>query len=720
MTINDYIRTLSLQAQNAGLSEEGYFIQQLLQVQAGGSSTVIDGLISAATLNGDLGPAAFFTQMKYNAQNIITLQGGMGSQGATGVSGAAGAMGATGVAGTNGAQGATGVSGVASAAGDANSVQYNGGGGSLAGDSNFTYDGNQVRMNVIDSYGGLKVFGRGGTEASISIQPDNIEDGNSGQWIIYTNGSHLNNSQDFGIYNSAQGDASFVIQAATANVGIGTNNPQSDLDVAGTVHASGDVAFDQNITNPGLSVNTATHTYLLGDVNDTENGTVLSVVDSATAVIVGGNLNISGPYTITDSESEPSIDSNNRYLIAEGENVLAWNPTGVGVGTVSPSLPLEVVGSTGTGIAQFDFGTANEWVRFGTPDAYGRTQIWHTLPGGVIRTGALISDGDPFNAMGNGLVVYGPDAAGDPMDQNHYSIGRATYHEFYLLNYDNGANTKIFSADTSGINTTTDAGAPTFALDRTTGNVDVYGTANHHSNPITNVADPTNPQDAATKNYVDNAGGATGIQGATGVAGIQGATGVGGGSGGSQLTINQTADTSPGTTSTYGFILDDQSQSVFSVGGDLSNAVVYMQSWTNCSLEINKFGNNVAILPNGFEFGQVAIGKATPTAPLDVNGTANFNGNQINDVADPTNAQDVATKNYVDGLTGIFSSTVITGTGSQQSIAHGLGVVPRAVLVSVYNNTSGSQFSVVEGSHDATNLYITVTNNDTYKVLAFS
>lgn len=66
-----------------------------------------------------------------------------------------------------------------------------------------------------------------------------------------------------------------------------------------------------------------------------------------------------------------------------------------------------------------------------------------------------------------------------------------------------------------------------------------------------------------------------------------------------------------------------------------------------------------------------------------------------------------------------FQSTVQTGTGSQQSIPHGLGVVPSLVLVSVYNNDSLTAFSVVEGSHDATNLYVTATSGISYKVIAF-
>lgn len=71
-------------------------------------------------------------------------------------------------------------------------------------------------------------------------------------------------------------------------------------------------------------------------------------------------------------------------------------------------------------------------------------------------------------------------------------------------------------------------------------------------------------------------------------------------------------------------------------------------------------------------------------------------------------------------VTGKFQSTVQTGTGSAQSIAHGLGVTPSLVYVSIYNTNGVSlPFAITEGSHTSTNIIVTVTTNVQFKVIAF-
>lgn len=75
---------------------------------------------------------------------------------------------------------------------------------------------------------------------------------------------------------------------------------------------------------------------------------------------------------------------------------------------------------------------------------------------------------------------------------------------------------------------------------------------------------------------------------------------------------------------------------------------------------------------------------------------------------------------------GIFQSAVTVATGVAQNIAHGLGVAPRAVIVSAYEGdngagAAGTQAPVIqEGAHDASDVIVTCTAGASFKVLAFA
>lgn len=85
-----------------------------------------------------------------------------------------------------------------------------------------------------------------------------------------------------------------------------------------------------------------------------------------------------------------------------------------------------------------------------------------------------------------------------------------------------------------------------------------------------------------------------------------------------------------------------------------------------------------------------------------------------------------ATKHVRDGIitkakTAQFISGELTGTGSAQNVAHGLGRVPSAVLV-IPTDTSPATvgvFTVTEGTHTDTNVVVTVTSGKKFKVQAW-
>lgn len=68
---------------------------------------------------------------------------------------------------------------------------------------------------------------------------------------------------------------------------------------------------------------------------------------------------------------------------------------------------------------------------------------------------------------------------------------------------------------------------------------------------------------------------------------------------------------------------------------------------------------------------------------------------------------------------GIYASAERTGTGSQETIAHGLGSAPSHVFAVLTEFLSSANVDVTEGAHTATNILITVTTGVKYKLLAY-
>jgi hypothetical protein len=67
-----------------------------------------------------------------------------------------------------------------------------------------------------------------------------------------------------------------------------------------------------------------------------------------------------------------------------------------------------------------------------------------------------------------------------------------------------------------------------------------------------------------------------------------------------------------------------------------------------------------------------------------------------------------------------ISSDDETGTGALQTIAHNLGVIPRAVVVFTTGGPNGTDYTVVQGAHTTTDILLTVTLNITYTWVAFA
>lgn len=70
-------------------------------------------------------------------------------------------------------------------------------------------------------------------------------------------------------------------------------------------------------------------------------------------------------------------------------------------------------------------------------------------------------------------------------------------------------------------------------------------------------------------------------------------------------------------------------------------------------------------------------------------------------------------------LSAPFMSAEVTGNGSAQSTAHGLGVAPARVAIVLTEFASNLNVDVAEGTHTTTNVVVTVTNGAKYKILAW-
>jgi len=163
--------------------------------------------------------------------------------------------------------------------------------------------------------------------------------------------------------------------------------------------------------------------------------------------------------------------------------------------------------------------------------------------------------------------------------------------------------------------------------------IDHVGHLNLNSNPVINVSDPNNPQDAATKNYVDSR-----------ISGSDEWT-----VNGSDLYPNNTSwQVGIGTTSPtnrlhvegdllvsnkfkvggFNNIYESSSDLVFAIsgtGGEEARLVTDGSNYANTQFEV---GNNVVINSNGDSYlngGSLGVNTSSPSATLDVNGNAHAN-----------------------------------------------------------------------------------------------
>ena len=66
----------------------------------------------------------------------------------------------------------------------------------------------------------------------------------------------------------------------------------------------------------------------------------------------------------------------------------------------------------------------------------------------------------------------------------------------------------------------------------------------------------------------------------------------------------------------------------------------------------------------------------------------------------------------------MFLSTEQTGTGSAQNVAHGFGTTP-TLAFAIPSDITGGAYAVAYGTHTSTNVVLTVTTGEKFRVVAF-
>ncbi|WP_170284058.1 beta strand repeat-containing protein, partial [Flagellimonas olearia] len=361
-------------------------------------------------------------------------------------------------------------------------------------------------------------------------------------------------------------DGNGTLQVPLANLG-------SDDQTLSEVLSEGNSAGTSitNVTDPTNAQDAATKNYVDSQITANAADGSETIVNAGTDISVSGSGTSGDPYIVnsTFTESQEAID-------------VPYDPstttlTSGNVQNVIEELKAEVDAFAATS------GQTNTASNVGTGGV-----------GTFARKTGVDLEFKNINAGSNKITIT-DDAANDEIDIDI-----------------NEANLTITESQISDLNHTVDTDDQTLS--------EVLSEGNSAGTSITNVTDPTNAQDAATKNYVDSQITANAADG-------------------SETIVNAGTDISVSGSGTSGdpYVVN----STFTeVDGSVTNEVNTRFEVSGANLEIED-GNGTLQVP------LANLGSDDQTLS-EVLSEGNSAGTSITNVTDPTNAQDAATKNYVD------------------------------------------------------------------------
>jgi hypothetical protein len=235
-----------------------------------------------------------------------------------------------------------------------NQIGYGSASNLLTSDGNFTYNTSQAIFDLVDNWGGLHVEGRSSGEASISLNPDNISNGTAGQWVLATNGSNMNNSADWALYNAGTISQPIYVTQSTNAVTFDRayTFPTSDGSTGEvlTTDGAGNVSWG---TTSGIGTVTS---FSSGDLSPLF---TTSVTNATSAPALSFTLSNAGAYTIlgnnTNAAAAPTYFTPvlaSALFANQGTGGYVLQSTGTGAPTwVDPAAAADawnLTGNTGT------------------------------------------------------------------------------------------------------------------------------------------------------------------------------------------------------------------------------------------------------------------------------------------------------------------------------------------------------------------------------------